>query len=587
MEVSSIGSSNRRRPTLARLGRGHVAASFSGASLGPRSRRVVIKARLVRLKALSPGTLATHMRYLARDGITRKGEPGHAYNAQQDQVDLQSFAATGSGDRHQFRFIVAPEDGVQLEDLRDFTRTLMAQVERDLGTRLEWVAVDHWDTDNPHTHVVFRGKDERGKDLIIARSYISHGMRHRACELATEWLGERTESEIRAAIGRDVDREGWTDLDRDLIARSRDGVIDLRDKPDNVASLQRRTLLLGRLQRLQTLGVARELESGCWQLSGNAERILRALEERHDIVRTMQRAFAAERRDFVIHDPATEAAPVVGRVAAKGLADELNDRAYIVIDAVDGRAHYVALPAGSDLTALPVGSIVATGTMTEHAADRNISRLAEAGLYRVDRHLASIRAQGATLERDPEEMVTAHVRRLEALRRAGIVERLADGIWRVPDDLVQRGRHFDRQRLRDAPVMLLSHLPIERQVCAIGATWLDHQLVGGVDTFSDRGFATAVRNALSSREEFLIEQGLAERRGQRVILASNLLATAPRPRHRNRQRARSPPKPDSRIARSTMAALRQGSIAAPSCSQVAASRCSTTGSASAWFPGVR
>ena len=239
----------------------------------------------------------------------------------------------------------------------------------------------------------------------------------------------------------------------------------------------------------------------------------------------MQRAFAAERRDFVIHDPATEAAPVVGRVAAKGLADELNDRAYIVIDAVDGRAHYVALPVGSDLTALPVGSIVATGTMTEHAADRNISRLAEAGLYRVDHHLARIRAQGATLERDPEEIVAAHVRRLEALRRAGMVERLADGIWRVPDDLVQRGRHYDRQRLRDAPVMLLSHLPIERQVCALGATWLDRQLVGGVDTFSDRGFATAVRDALSSREEFLVEHGFAERRGQRVILASNLLAT--------------------------------------------------------------
>ena len=140
-----VGSSTGRRPTLARLGRGHVAASFSGASLGPRSRRVIIKTRLVRLQALSPGTLASHMRYLARDGLTRKGEPGHAYSAQQDQVDLPSFAAKGAGDRHQFRLIVAPEDGVQLEDLRDFTRTLMAQVERDLGTRLEWVAVDHWD----------------------------------------------------------------------------------------------------------------------------------------------------------------------------------------------------------------------------------------------------------------------------------------------------------------------------------------------------------------------------------------------------------------------------------------------------------
>ncbi len=162
--------------------------------------------------------------------------------------------------------------------------------------------------------------------------------------------------------------------------------------------------------------------------------------------------------------------------------------------------------------------------MIEHAADRNISRLAEAGLYRVDHHLERIRAQGATLERDPEEMIAAHVRRLEALRRVGIVERLADGVWRVPDDLVQRGRHYDRERLRDTPVMLLSHLPVERQVCAIGATWLDRQLVGGVDILSDRGFATEVRNALISRKEFLVEQGLAERHGQRVILAPNLLA---------------------------------------------------------------
>ena len=522
----SFRSTNRRRPTLARLGRGHVAASFSGASLGPRSRRVIIKTRLVRLQALSTGTLATHIRYLARDGITRKGEPAHAYDAQQDQVDLPSFAARGAGDRHQFRLIVAPEDGVQLEDLRDFTRTLMAQVERDLGTRLEWVAVDHWDTDNPHTHVLLRGKDDRGKDLIIARSYIAHGMRYRACELATEWLGERTESELRAAIGRDVEREGWTDLDRELIVRSRDGVIDLRDKPDNVASLQRRTLLLGRLQRLQALGVARERESGCWQLSGSVERVLRTLEERHDIVRTMQRAFTAERRDFVIHDPAaTETAPVVGRVAAKGLADELNDRAYIVVDAIDGRAHYVALPAGFDLTALPVGSIVATGAVTEHAADRNISRLAVAGLYRVDHHLARIRAQVDSAEHDPEEVVAAHVRRLEALRRAGVVERLADGVWQVPVDLVQRGRSYDRHRLRDTPIALLSHLPIEGQIRAIGATWLDRQLTGGVGSLSDRGFAAAVRNALSSRQDFLVEQGFAERRGQRVILASNLLAT--------------------------------------------------------------
>src|SRR3546814_4348438 len=71
-------------------------------------------------------------------------------------------------------------------------------MEADLGTPLDWVAVDHWNTDNPHTHLIVRGRDDTGKDLIIAGDYIAHGFRHRAAELATEWLGPRTELEIRS-----------------------------------------------------------------------------------------------------------------------------------------------------------------------------------------------------------------------------------------------------------------------------------------------------------------------------------------------------------------------------------------------------
>ena len=70
-----------------------------------------------------------------------------------------------------------------------------------------------------------------------------------------------------------------------------------------------------------------------------------------------------------------------------------------------------------------------------------------------------------------------------------------------------------------------SHLPIERQTRVIGATWLDQQLIGGASGIADNGFGGEVRDALRQRSVFLIEQGLAERRGQRVILARNLLAT--------------------------------------------------------------
>lgn len=128
--------------------------------------------------------------------------------------------------------------------------------------------------------------------------------------------------------------------------------------------------------------------------------------------------------------------------------------------------------------------------------------------------------------RDPAEVVAAHVRRLEALRRAGIVERLGEGVWQVPADLPEQGRRHDTQRLGGGvAVELKSHLSIERQARVIGATWLDQQLIGGGEGLGELGFGSEVRKALQQRADFLEEQGLAERRGQRVILARNLLRT--------------------------------------------------------------
>ncbi len=117
------------------------------------------------------------------------------------------------------------------------------------------------------------------------------------------------------------------------------------------------------------------------------------------------------------------------------------------------------------------------------------------------------------------------MRRLEALRRAGIVERVAEGLWKVPNDLAERGRQYDAQRLGGVAVELKSHLPIERQARVIGATWLDQQLIDGGHRLGDLGFGGDAKQAIQQRADFLAEHGLAERHGQRVILARNLLGT--------------------------------------------------------------
>ncbi|TAM59222.1 MAG: DUF3363 domain-containing protein [Rhodanobacter sp.] len=523
-EVSKAGGKSVRKSGArpgARLGRGHVAARFTGRSLSPHARRVTIKTRLVNLRQAGPRSTITHLRYIEREGVGREGEPGEAYGPTTDNADLEAFEERGRGGRHQFRFIVSPEDAEQLDDLRSYTRHLMRRMEADLGTNLDWVAVNHWNTDNPHTHVVLRGKDDTGKDLIISRDYIAQGMRERASELTTEWLGPRTGLEIQQGLQREVNQERWTSLDRSLQREAQAGTIRL----ERLNQDSRRILLIGRLQYLERMGLAAKQAPGEWTLRSDTEPVLRALGERGDIVRTMQRAMHGVPRDLAVFEPGENARPVVGRVAAKGMADELYDRGYLVVDGTDGKAHYIALNAKTELEQYPVGAVVeARGSAEIRTADKNIAALAVDGVYRTDHHLAVAKVQ-ITPGRDPKEVVDAHVRRLEALRRARIVERVAEGVWRVPTDLPEQGRQYDAQRLDGVAVELRSHLPIERQTRVLGATWLDQQLIGGGTGIGEQGFGGEVREALRQRADFLVEQGLVERRGQHVILARNLLAT--------------------------------------------------------------
>jgi len=178
-EASKASGRSLNRPasrTGASLGRGQVAARVAGNGLGRKSRRVVIKTRLVNLRKAGSRSTIAHLRYIEREGVGPDGEPGKAYGPTTDDADMSAFDERVRDDRHQFRFIVSTEDAVQIEDLKHFTRDLMTRVEADLGTMLDWLAVDHWDTDNPHTHIVLRGRQVDGQDLVIAREYIGDGV---------------------------------------------------------------------------------------------------------------------------------------------------------------------------------------------------------------------------------------------------------------------------------------------------------------------------------------------------------------------------------------------------------------------------
>lgn len=505
-----------------------MAHRHAGRSFGPSYRRVVVKARIVKLQGASIGGASAHLRYLLREGVVRDDEPGQLYNATSDDADGKALLEKSEGDRHQFRFIVSAEDATELADLKPFVRDLMQSMSNDLDTKLDWVAVDHFNTGQPHTHIVLRGKDNRGKDLVIARDYIAQGMRHLASEIVTLELGPPTERELIEKFRRQVNQERFTDLDREMLRDAGEGGLHTGSKPGTPADRFKQVVRIGRLQYLERLGLAEESSPGEWKLSSRLEPTLRRVGERGDIIKTMHRAMKrtgldAAALELAIYDPAdAHAVNVVGQITDRGLHDELNDGHYVVVDGADGRLHYVSLDPKQDMDDLPKGAIIEVRPASQglKPSDRLIGEIASRneGMYSPELHHAH----------DPNASsayVKAHVRRLEALRRDNVVRRFEDGSWEIPKDFEDKVK---RQALSQAQypgqVVLLSAFSLKQQVGAEGATWLDRRLVGNARTdLRGNRFGKQVADALQQRENYLVEHGHAERIGKDTKYRRNLL----------------------------------------------------------------
>ena len=432
-----ISSGNRSR-----CGRGQRATVQANRLLTSRSRNTVIKTRVVRHTARA-APLSAHLSYLRREGVTRDGEKAHLFGPETEDADPNAFAERTQDDRHHFRFIVSPEDATDMSDLKTFARELMGQMEKDLGTKLDWVGVDHWNTDNPHVHIILRGRTDDGQDLVISRDYIKEGMRARAQDLVTQELGPRTEHEIRRNLERQVGAERWTDLDRQIARDSyRTGVADLAPHPDRQPD-EFHALKVGRLRKLETLGLADQVGPGQWVVSENAEKTLRALGERGDIIKRIHRGLSERdiERGAASYVLAGESLddPIIGRLVDRGLDDELKGTAYAVVDGTDGRTHHIKLPDLDAAADSAPGSIVELCKFDDAQGRRRVALAVRSDLD-IERQ---VHATGATwldrqaIAREPvalggggfgAEVRQAMDRRAEHLISQGLAERQTRGV---------------------------------------------------------------------------------------------------------------------------------------------------------------
>jgi type IV secretory pathway VirD2 relaxase len=517
-----------------RKGGGKPTRGFSGAQ-----RRVVVKARIVAHGAGKAAPLKTHVAYLAREGranarsaapeieraavapeaapalatqvdyLARDGAEDRGlyvfYDGAREGVDAKAMTASWADDTRHFRLIISAEDGAALGDLKPFVREVMGDLEAKLGTRLEWAAVDHWDTDNPHTHVLIRGRRADGTDLVIPRKIISHGIREHAQEVATRVLGPRPALSPDVSRAKEIASPALTPLDRELMNRARNGLLDA---PENG-----RTDLIGRLERLEVWGLAARHGDGRWALADDLKTNLEALGERIEINRMLERVEGLALADFDILE-ADRSAPAIGRLVHVGMVDELSERTIAVIEDAHGALRYAGFDRTEDLAVfagVERGAIVEFEPRTPalKPADQAVARVAAetGGLYSPAHH--------AALEphADPA-LMAANVRRLEAMRRAGFVARRPDGAFEIAPNHQKRALKYEAKRLARTPVQarIASYWTLGEQEQALGLTHLDRVLARD-EPMPDGpgGFTREFEAALQRRRLFLIEQGVMGR----------------------------------------------------------------------------
>jgi len=307
--------------------------------------------RVTYLNNRTRGQWQAHGRYLARESATFENDAkAVGFNREDSGIDIvrRLEGWQGAGDERVFKLIVSPEFGDRV-DLSRLTRALVERMGEDLGTALEWVAVEHHNTEHPHVHVVVRGVRSDGQSLRLSRDYVRQGIRSIAADLCTRQLGYRTQRDAAEAERREISEERFTSLDRRLL---RDAQEISSDHAPSYFAITRNPFSAGftetgrlraehdaaRLAVLCRMGLAEPMGPNRWRVCRDFDQILRAMQRTSDRQRTLAAhgvLMSDERLPMEVLDP-QQIASVEGRVLVHG-QDEHTGRNYMMLEGTDAK----------------------------------------------------------------------------------------------------------------------------------------------------------------------------------------------------------------------------------------------------------
>ncbi len=367
--ASDSGATTFRNAVMKRVGRARWISAGAQrraprSRASPTTRRVIVKVHTVRMTKYGAKAAKLHLRYIQRDGVERDGARGLLYGAD-GPVKAEDCARELKGETHQYRLIISPEEGGEL-DMQRYVREYMKRIDHGIGRKLDWYGINHYNTEHPHTHVVVRGVDRDGQRLHLDRELIRHGLREIAQKLATEELGPRLEMDVKRTREKEIVQERFTSIDRQIERKTQGLRLDLPTPP----GVRGENLLTRRVRQLEQFGLAARDGPTSWTLTDGWQKTLRDIGARRDIINEMHRAIGGKFTGYRIVEPGRalevegDKKVITGRVVAKGLFDELKGTMYAIVETPSGGGVHVRLDAYA-MEKCRVGSVVAIGARSD------------------------------------------------------------------------------------------------------------------------------------------------------------------------------------------------------------------------------
>lgn len=287
-----------------------------------------------------------HGKYLAREGAQKVNEKGIGFNQTEDSLNIpqELDAWQKQGDELLWKVILSPEQGHKL-DLKEHTREVMQQVEKDLNTKIQYVACDHYNTDQPHVHIAMRGVREDGTVLKIDRGYLSAGIRSRSREIATKTLGLRLGQDILKRREQAISKRYVTELDREIQRRmDQYKTITFDKRPETGFKHEMELQLIGRLQYLTKSGLAEKEDAITWKISDHHIAYLKRVQLQDDIIKSQNMhmdKFLDQDLPVYSNTLPNNGDKVLGRLAGMGVEEINEDKRYLLVEGVDKQIHHI------------------------------------------------------------------------------------------------------------------------------------------------------------------------------------------------------------------------------------------------------